>query len=86
MAVFESVHAKIRRAEEHAETIKQEITAWSDSDPYSVVRQRNAEATRYSVIVKVEKEPPLERWALITGDCVHNLRAALDHAVNTMPA
>ena len=55
--------------------------AWIDSNPYRLVRECNPDRTRYSSIIRVEKEPPLVRWSLIVGDCVHNLRSALDHLV-----
>ena len=76
-----SCRLRLGRASEHLGTLKDEISAWSDTDPYSLVRKRNPDATCYSIFLRVWNEPPLQRWSLITGDCVNNLRAALDHLV-----
>lgn len=76
-----SVLDKISRAEEHAQSIENEIRTWIDSAPYRLVRECNSDRTRYSSIIRVDKEPDLIRWSLCAGDCVHNLRSALDHLV-----
>jgi hypothetical protein len=51
---------------------------WKDSEAYSIARQSDAEGSRYAFVVEVKKPPPLDRWSLIDGDCIHNLRSALD--------
>ena len=76
-----SVHAKLARAKEHAKTIKSEVSAWCDSRPYSVVPKSNADSTRHSLILRVPANPPFVNWSIVAGDCVHNLRCALDHLV-----
>lgn len=78
---LDSVNAKSARANEHAGTLKDEVRAWIDEKTYRLVPQVNADFTRYSVILRIEKAPDFERWALLLGDAVHNLRAALDHLV-----
>lgn len=38
--------------------------------------------TGYSIVAYLTgKEPPLQSWTLVAGDCLHNLRCALDHLV-----
>lgn len=76
-----SVRAKLARAQEHAQTIKNEVRSWADRSPYSVIPQANAECTRYSLVLRVNEPPPLQRWTLMVGDCFNNLRASLDHLV-----
>ncbi len=76
-----SVNAKLRRAEEHAQAVKDEVRAWMDTNPYSVSKEPNADFTRYSLILHVSKEPLLERWGLMIGDSIHCLRCVLDHLV-----
>ena len=73
---------KIGRAEEHAKTVSDEITTWEDAEPkpYSFTRHRDAQGHRYSITVHFSI-PYRDRWALIAGDCIHNLRCALDHFV-----
>jgi hypothetical protein len=76
-----SIRAKTLWANEHAKVIFHEIGTWMNSTPYEGVPTVNAEHTHYGVIHHVLIEPKLERWALMTGDCFHNLRSALDHLV-----
>jgi hypothetical protein len=77
---FASCHLKLGRAREHFETIKAEVIEWRDSRPYSIRRQSNPETGRHTIIVEL-RSSPFERWSLIAGDCVSNLRSALDHLI-----
>ena len=72
---------KIERAKEHFKILDSEVTAWMKTDPYRIRNQSDEEGRRYSAIADITNPPPLQRWSLITGDCIHNLRAALDHVV-----
>jgi hypothetical protein len=76
-----SVNAKLGRAQEHFETVTNEVRTWLDPCPYRLVQQINADCTRYSFMLKVVKEPPLQHWSLVIADCINNLRCALDHFV-----
>jgi hypothetical protein len=79
---LESVRAKIDWAEKHAQTVKDKVRPWMDSRPYRVTQKRNVECTRHSLIARLQgPEPPLREWTLIVGDCIYNLRCALDHLV-----
>jgi len=78
---LESFEAKLLRASEHLKALEDEIEAWFKSSPYRIARHVNVERTRYSLVVSLVSNPPLERWSLIVGDCAHNLRSALDHLV-----
>lgn len=76
-----SVRAKLARSAEHAQTIRDEIRAWMERNPYSLIKQRNAECTRFSLILRINETPQLLRWSLIFADYLNNLRASLDHLV-----
>jgi hypothetical protein len=76
-----NVKAKLSRGQEHAQTVKNEVRAWMDRHPYSLTKQANANCTRYSLILRENEPPPLRRWTLIIGDCIHNFRCALDYLV-----
>lgn len=76
---FASARAKIGRSEDHFNTLKNEIKAWVDGNPYRLLKHHNADFTRFWATVKVLNEPPCERWSLIASDAFHNLRCALDH-------
>lgn len=81
MLRLDSVFAKIERAREHADLLDKELTAWIDGNPYALHLKVNSDFTRYSVIISILKPPPLQRWSLIFGDAIHNLRSALDHLI-----
>lgn len=78
---LDDVVAKLRRAEEHFDTLKNEIGRWYEMRPYRITKKVNADFTRYSQIVSITNPPDLQRWAVITSDCFHNLRSALDYLI-----
>ncbi len=51
------------------------------SDPYVVSTKSDVDGSRYGFVVEIKTQPRLERWSLIAGDCIHNLRSALDTAL-----
>lgn len=77
----DSIKAKLQHAKGYLDAIEFEVKSWMDSHPYSISKQTNSDFTRYSLVLRVNKEPSLQRWSLIVGDIVHNLRCALDHLV-----
>jgi hypothetical protein len=69
---------KLQRACRHLEELREAIEAYRCSDVYRTV----ATVTAPNVVeytLDVREPPALEEWALIFGDSVHNIRAALDH-------
>jgi hypothetical protein len=76
-----SVRAKLTRSQEHAQTFKNEVLAWSDRHPYSLIKKKNPDRTRHSLIIRVNEPPPFQRWSLLIADAFNNLRNALDHLV-----
>jgi hypothetical protein len=76
-----SVRAKLARSQEHIEAIKNEVLPWTDRHPYSLLQECNADCTRYSLILRINEPPPIQRWSLMVADAFHNLRTALDHLV-----
>lgn len=76
-----SVNAKIKRAREHASMLENEIRAWRKPDPYEIKHEISNDLRIHRFILQVSKQPDLERWSLILGDAIHNLRSALDHLV-----
>jgi hypothetical protein len=77
-----SVHAKLRRAEEHVGVLGEEISAWIDSGTHTFTTERNEQFTELYFRAKLNgPEPNLLRWTLIAGDAVNNMRSALEHLV-----
>lgn len=76
----EGFRAKIGRAIEHLDALKKSIADFTvEGESYSVIKEANRESGEYIFRIRVLKEPPLVQWSLIIGDCLHNLRSALDH-------
>jgi diadenosine tetraphosphatase ApaH/serine/threonine PP2A family protein phosphatase len=78
---FASCWLKMSRAEEHFCTIKSDLIAWKKSEPYTVKRRSDTTGGRHSLVVEIKGSPPIDRWSVVSGDCIHNLRAALDNLV-----
>ena len=78
-----SVYAKLDRAEEHFKAVDTEIKEWLNSGRYEPFFERGTQQTRIAMsVLRVGRPPDLVRWAVIIGDCINNLRAALDHLMN----
>src|ERR1700687_2196045 len=81
---LESSYAKLRRAETHHEVLQRRVVAFVKRNPLAVRSEHNLEGPeqllRFRYFVKSVRQPP-PGWAVILGDAVQNLRAALDHAV-----
>jgi len=73
--------AKVGRAEEHLRAVKDEVRRWREEQRTSLSGDKNADRTEFRFYIEYERAPDPAAWALLIGDCVHNLRSALDHAV-----
>ena len=69
---------KIGRAKEHLVALETELRAWVGTNPMAIAKEKDPEGRRHTVFAEVVNPPPLNRWSLISGDCIHNLRSALD--------
>ena len=78
---FASCWLKLGRAEEHFQTFKSEVIAWNNRNPYLITKKCDTEGRRHSLVVEIKSPPALDRWALIAGDCIHNIRSVLDNLV-----
>lgn len=72
--------AKVKRAEEHLEAIDAEVQAFLNGDPqpYFTQPEFDSESGEHIVRLYVRRKPPTRLSAMI-GDCLNNLRSALDH-------
>ncbi len=78
-----SVYAKLDRAEEHFKAVDAEIAKWANSSHHEPFFERGGYGTRLGIAVTHVGPPPdLIRWSIILGDCINNLRSALDHLIN----
>ena len=73
---FEAARLKVQRAQQHISELNQLLNVFRDTDFYRADINRDIEAFQ-SIFIRVTKTLPPET-ALIVGDALHNLRAALD--------
>ncbi len=70
---------KLARAEEHFSELGAAHQGFLERNPYRALREADTYPSGYLWRIKIVEEPPFGKWAAIVGDCVHALRAALDH-------
>lgn len=73
---LDGARLKVGRAQEHLDSLKRELQAYLDQDPYKVGVKEDGRS--HTAFAEVRIEPPLH-LAMIVGDCVTNARAALDY-------
>jgi len=78
---FASCWLKIGRAQEHFRIFDSELGEWTESKPYSILQKSDPEGCRHTLVLELKRPFPADKWSLIAGDCIHNLRCALDHLV-----
>lgn len=69
---------KLAWAHQHIDALQRDIDDFLDREPYEATLKYNDKQARYVATIHAREEPPLERWGLMVGDIVHNLRSALD--------
>jgi hypothetical protein len=79
--MFHGARLKIERAKEHINDLYLQSREFSNTDPYSILVEENAEAG-YSVLkISMDNVAP-DRMLLTVGDAIHNLRSALDFVMS----
>jgi hypothetical protein len=73
-----SYQLRLDRAAEHVEFIKSQERIWSQGNPCRVWTEPDLQSSYKVVWAEVLKPPPIT-LAPIVGDCLHNLRSALDN-------
>lgn len=76
---LDDIEIKLRRAEEHLEALNDEFDRFATAQPRALHVVTNQRGNEILDVVWVRKPP--RRWGAIIGDCVHNMRSALDHMV-----
>lgn len=75
-----SVELKLARAVEQSEILKNEINTWKKDNPIRYRTEMHVGGMGFRVIHEgFLNSPPTERWSLIFGELIHNLRSALDN-------
>jgi hypothetical protein len=76
---LEDPYHKTGRAKVHLDALRQEISAFVESNPIRVFPKDDVKHGRYRIRIKVNEIPP--QIPLIAGDCFYCLRSALDQTV-----
>jgi hypothetical protein len=77
-----SVRAKIDRAQSHFHAVKAALKVVLGTKPKTQHVAFQIHLERQELISTIPKAPPVDpALALMIGDCIHNLRSALDHLV-----
>src|SRR5687767_9529658 len=82
VASFDGVHLKLNRASEHGDAFKAEAREFLRRPDTCEIRAED-DAQRGETVFRVTRQPtrPPARLAVIAGDAIHNMRAALDYVV-----
>ncbi|NOT28088.1 MAG: hypothetical protein HOP16_18550 [Acidobacteria bacterium] len=75
---LKGAHAKLRRAHEHRNALDASVSSFFTDHAYRVSVEHPADKL-YVLRVTEAHEIPSEDWALLIGDCVHNIRCCLDY-------
>src|SRR5215208_1885705 len=70
---------RLDRALYHLENLLEELDAWRNENPYQTWSEPDVDSTKKLLWVEVLKPPPAAELSPIIGDCIHNLRSALDN-------
>lgn len=74
-------YSKLARAIDHAARLQSEVRLWIAEQPIGTRAELSDDRRLWTLKVVVNERPPIQRWSTIIGDCIHNLRSALDSAV-----
>lgn len=78
--LIRSVDLKLARAKSQVAMLADEISAWSARNPINTRQELREGGLGFRVILEdFVDSPPLDDWGLLIGECVHNLRSALDN-------
>jgi hypothetical protein len=76
---FFGVELKIARARLHAQSLIDSLRDWH-KNPLTAHGEISDDRRTYKLVLdEFAVVPPIELWAMVIGDCVHNLRSALDN-------
>lgn len=77
-ATLDGVKIKIDRAKVHRDSLDRELAVLFPRSSYRIVPEIRDDGRRH--IYRADTPPAADpMWSAVVGDCVHNLRSALDH-------
>ena len=80
MNLLRPVQLKLARAETYARALADSIQNWTAANEFRARCELREGRLGFRLVLEdFDEAPPLDEWGLTTGDCVHNLRSALDN-------
>jgi len=78
--LWRSVNLKVNRAEDQISALSRQIDEWFVQNKFEYEAILLEEDKGVKIVLKKFKEvPQLDCWSLLFGECIHNLRSALDN-------
>jgi hypothetical protein len=74
------IRLKLDRAKQQIHSLRSELKAFVQSQPYGLIRQYDAELRTLKFLL-VMKRPYPGGWGVQVGEIAHNFRSALDHLI-----
>ena len=75
-----SVELKLERAAAQVRSLEEAITSWAMENPLIATCELREGRMGFRVTQQEFLQPaPLDHWGLLVGECVHNMRSALDN-------
>jgi len=81
----DGIYAKLDRADEHVKALHTKTSAALESADNGVRIDPNPQPGEVSLLARVNLVPDI-RWSVIIGECVYQLRSALDHLAHQLSA
>src|SRR6266487_2490672 len=72
------IREKLRRAHLHSRDFDRRVQRFLDPKPYRLVPEDDPQTGECRWRVDLLRQPPLVRWSALAGDCLYDLRSALD--------
>ena len=85
LAFPKSVELKLARASAQVSALNEAITSWVVANPIVATCELRESRLGFRVTQQEFLQPaPLDYWGLLAGECVHNMRSALDNLAFTL--
>jgi len=76
---FSPQRSRIVRAEEQLENFKREVALWGANPPMRLDPELSPDRMACTMTLRMSDTPPIDRWGILFGEVVANLRAMLDN-------
>ncbi len=78
--LIRSVDLKLARADFQIRSLTDQISSWISSNPTTARCELSEGRLGFRLIVQdFAENAPIDHWGLLIGECVHNLRSAIDN-------